>query len=57
MYTFYTESNDGSRLYIDGAEVVDNDGLPRRTRAGTVALKQGLHRIEGPLPGWHALRV
>lgn len=47
MYTFYTESNDGSRLYIDGVEVVDNDGLHRaETRAGTVALKQGLHRIE-----------
>jgi hypothetical protein len=47
MYTFYTESNDGSILYIDGEAVVDNDGLHRaETRAGVVALKQGLHAIE-----------
>ena len=26
-YTFYTMSDDGSKLYIDGREVVDNDGL------------------------------
>lgn len=47
MYTFYTESNDGSRLYIDGNEVVENDGLHRaETRAGIVALKKGLHALE-----------
>jgi hypothetical protein len=26
-YTFYTSSDDGSRLYINGTMVVDNDGL------------------------------
>jgi hypothetical protein len=25
-YTFYTRSDDGSKLYIDGKEVVNNDG-------------------------------
>jgi hypothetical protein len=47
VYTFYTESNDGSRLTIDGKEVVDNDGLHQaETRAGIVAMKQGYHRIK-----------
>ncbi len=45
-YTFYTNSDDGSRLYIDGALVVDNDGLhaPRQA-SGAVALTAGTHDI------------
>lgn len=27
VYEFYTNSDDGSKLYIDGVVVVDNDGL------------------------------
>lgn len=46
VYTFYTTSDDGSQLYIDGALVVDNDGLHgTRTEAGQVALEAGLHAL------------
>ncbi|MBW3545248.1 MAG: T9SS type A sorting domain-containing protein, partial [Bacteroidetes bacterium] len=46
-YTFYTKSDDGSKLYIDGQQVVDNDGLHGlRERSGTVYLNAGQHPIE-----------
>jgi predicted phosphodiesterase len=48
-YTFYTESDDGSNLYIHGQTIVDNDGdHGMRERSGEVILKQGLHpfRVE-----------
>ena len=47
LYEFFTESDDGSALYIDGKQVVDNDALQGMTeRSGQIALKKGLHRIE-----------
>ena len=46
-YTFYTESDDGSQLFIGDQLVVDNDGLHgRRTVGGTIALAAGFHPIE-----------
>jgi len=43
-YTFYTSSDDGSRLWINGKKVVENWGLHgRRQKAGTVDLKTGWH--------------
>jgi hypothetical protein len=46
MFTFYTESDDGSRLYIDGALVVDNGGLHgMEERSGVVQLRAGEHEI------------
>jgi hypothetical protein len=46
LYTFRTISDDGSRLWIGGALVVDNDGLHEaRERSGVVALKAGPHHI------------
>ena len=46
IYTAYTESDDGSRLYINGEMVVDNDGLHgRQTRNGQVALAKGYHQV------------
>ena len=46
-YTFYTTSDDGSRLWIDGSLVVDNDGLHSAVEAsGTVSLAAGFHDIE-----------
>ncbi len=46
LYTFITESDEGSRLYVDDALVVDNDGLHEmRARSGTITLSAGLHRI------------
>ncbi|MDO5035342.1 MAG: metallophosphoesterase [Porphyromonas sp.] len=46
LYRFYTYSDDGSVLYIDGQKVVDNDGgHSARLREGEVALEAGLHRL------------
>jgi hypothetical protein len=43
-YTFWTESSDGSALWIDGQPVVDNDGLHAMQEVGgTIALRAGLH--------------
>ena len=45
-YTFYTSSDDGSKLFIDGNEVVDNDGLHGIVEnSGTIALNQGIYPI------------
>ncbi|MFH1296594.1 MAG: PA14 domain-containing protein [Bacteroidota bacterium] len=46
IYTFYTESDDGSRLYIGQKLVVDNDGLHGlRQREGSIGLTAGFHPI------------
>lgn len=45
-YTFYTSSDDGSELYVDGIQVVDNDGLHgMQWREGVRYLTAGLHDI------------
>ncbi len=47
VYKFYTESDDGSLLYIDDNLVVDNDnqhGLVEKS--GAVPLSKGLHKIK-----------
>jgi chitodextrinase len=45
-YTFYTSSDDGSKLYIGTTEVVNNDGLHgNQERSGTIGLKAGKHAI------------
>ncbi len=47
VYRFYTYSDDGSVLRIDGQTVVDNDGGHSARRAeGKIALEAGLHRLE-----------
>jgi len=47
VYEFVLVSKDGSRLWIDGELVVDNDGLHAvNERRGTLALGPGRHRIE-----------
>ncbi|GAB3643136.1 PA14 domain-containing protein [Spirosoma arcticum] len=44
VYTFYTASDDGSKLLIGSAEVVNNDGLhPVVEKSGVVGLKAGKH--------------
>ena len=46
-YTLFTESDDGSRLWIDGKQVVDNGGLHgMEEKNGTVTLKAGDHEIK-----------
>ena len=45
-YTFFTNSDDGSKLWIDGQLVVDNDGRhSARERSGAITLPAGLHPI------------
>ncbi|WP_239152406.1 family 16 glycoside hydrolase [Virgisporangium aliadipatigenens] len=45
-YTFRLTSDDGSRLYIDDAVVVDHDGLHGATsKDGTVTLTAGYHAL------------
>lgn len=49
-YRFYLTSDDGSRLVIDGEEIIDNDGLHGPlTKVGSVWLSQGLHTIGAEL--------
>lgn len=46
VYRFYTFSDDGSKLLIDGNMVVDNDGSHNsRRRDGKVALEAGFHEL------------
>ncbi len=46
VYTFFTRSDDGSQLHIDGELVVDNDGLhTAKEVAGIVALAGGAHPL------------
>lgn len=46
LYTFYTNSDDGSRLYIGDELVVDNDGLHGMVeRSGQIALHAGNHAV------------
>lgn len=45
-YSFFTTSDDGSKLFIDGNVVVDNDGLHGPVeQVGTLALGIGTHAI------------
>jgi len=47
IYNFYLKSNDGSRLYIDGEELIENDANHGAVEEpGSVGLKAGLHKIE-----------
>ncbi|MBI5432456.1 MAG: alpha-L-fucosidase [Planctomycetes bacterium] len=47
LYRFALTSDDGSKLWIDGALVVDNDGLHGAIeKQGARALAKGLHAIE-----------
>lgn len=46
QYTFFTASDDGSALFIDGQTVVDNDGLHGEVEeSGALQLEAGLHAI------------
>jgi putative alpha-1,2-mannosidase len=47
IYTFYLSSNDGSYLYIDGKELIENDGNHGAAEEpGQAGLKAGFHAIE-----------
>ncbi len=47
FYSFFTQSDDGSKLFLDGVEVVNNDGdHGTEEKIGKAALKKGFHKIE-----------
>ncbi len=48
VYTFYSKSDDGSTVTINGDEIVDNDGIhgSKEEISGTVSLTAGAHKIE-----------
>ena len=47
VYNFYLGGDDGVVLYVNGAEVVEDDGLHSyRTRSGEIELEPGTHEIE-----------
>ena len=47
IYTFFLTSNDGSRLFLDGKKVVDNDGLHGTVmKKGSIRLTRGYHPLE-----------
>jgi alpha-L-fucosidase len=46
VYEFYTNSDDGSCLYVDGNLIVNNDGHhAAQEKSGAVALSKGLHSL------------
>ena len=46
LYRFALTSDDGSKLYVDGQMIVDNDGIhPLGTKSGSVELAGGIHKI------------
>ena len=46
VYYFDIASDDGSRLFIDGKEIIDNDGShSKEFVAGKVALEAGFHEM------------
>jgi alpha-L-fucosidase len=47
IYHFFTVSDDGSKLFIDDTEVVDNDGEHGGVeKSGKAALRKGYHKIK-----------
>jgi len=46
-FTLYVKSDDGSKLYLDGTLLINNDGLhSMRERSRTLTLTKGYHAIE-----------
>ncbi len=47
VYTFYLEANDGAILYINGKEIIDNDGGHRsQVLDSKIWLQKGIHPIK-----------
>jgi hypothetical protein len=47
IYTFYSNSDDGSRLYVDSVEVVNNDfNHPMSELSGKIALEAGTYKFK-----------
>ena len=47
IYNFFTVSDDGSKLFLDDTEIVNNDGDHGAVeKTGKAALKKGYHRMK-----------
>lgn len=47
QYTFYCSSDDGSKLYLGDALLINHDGVHGQTEMnGTIGLKQGYHKLK-----------
>ena len=47
IYTFYSSSDDGTKLFIHDKLVVDNDYTHGMTeKSGSIALEEGMHPLE-----------
>jgi hypothetical protein len=61
LYRFSLTSDDGAKLYIDGHQTIDNDGIhPERIRTGRRQLKRGIHTLRVSYmqgPGLHVALV
>tara|TARA_R110002073_G_scaffold60209_8_gene151208 strand:- start:2762 stop:6358 length:3597 start_codon:yes stop_codon:yes gene_type:complete len=45
-YAFRVKSDDGSRVFVDGTEVTENDGVhPPTTATGSIKLSEGQHKL------------
>ncbi len=54
QYTFWTDSDDGSDLWIDGVRVVNNDDLhSMRLRSGSIQLTAGTHDFVARYFEWY----
>jgi hypothetical protein len=60
-YKFYTQSDDGSKLYMDDKQIVNNDGSHgMKQHSGDVTLTKGYHAIKATYfngSGGHVLNV
>ncbi|MEN8188076.1 MAG: GH92 family glycosyl hydrolase [Bacteroidota bacterium] len=47
IYTFFLESNDGSSMYVNGRQIIENDNYHiAKELQGKIALAAGFHKIE-----------
>ncbi len=47
VYTFYSSSDDGSFIFIDGVKIVENDGIHGIVeKMGQIGLEKGFHKFE-----------
>lgn len=55
-YQFYLSSDDGSRLYIDDVQIIDNDGQHAAVEVqSSISLSAGLHKIRVDFFQWEGV--
>jgi hypothetical protein len=57
-YIFSTTSDDGSLMWVDGVQIVSNDGLHEEaTQSGGIWLKAGAHPVEVGFFEWYGVAI